>query len=246
MRLVTDRESKVALIVGGGTGIGYASAERLARRGFALVLAGRREGVLNEAAERLVAATPGLEATVVAGDAGVEADAHRIVDVAVRTYGGLDVCVNCAGIYEPVHFLEFTEESWRRTMSATLDAQLYVAVAAAKHMAANAGGRIVPVSSVSAAKAAVSSLVRSMAVDLSAHGIQANAVAPGWIHTEMVDDFVSRASAESFARVNILSRVGQPDEVANVVEYLAVDAPSYLTGTVVYVDGGQTAMALLP
>ena len=109
-------------------------------------------------------------------------------------------------------------------------------------MAKVGSGRIIPVSSVSAAlsellsahysaaKAAVSSLVRSMAVDLSRHGIQANAVAPGWIHTEMVDDFVRDASPESLARINLLGRVGAPDEVANVVEYLALDAPPYMTG----------------
>jgi NAD(P)-dependent dehydrogenase (short-subunit alcohol dehydrogenase family) len=255
---MTDREPKVALVVGGGTGIGYATAERLGHRGFALVLAGRRKEVLANAAERLRATVAGVAVTTAAGDAGSEADAAGFVATAVDALGGLDVVVNCAGIYEPIHFLDLTEETWRRTMSATLDAQLFVSVAAARRMVSDGGGRIVLVSSInsplsepesahySAAKAAVSSLVRSMAVDLSSRGVQANAVAPGWVHTAMVDEFVSNASPESLQRINILGRVGRPDEIANAIEYLAVDAPAYLTGTTLFVDGGQTAMAPLP
>jgi len=142
-------------------------------------------------------------------------------------------------------------------MSTTLDAQLYPSVAAARVMADAGGGRIILISSInsplsepesthySAAKAAVSSLVRSIAVDVADRGIQANAVAPGWVHTAMVDDFVKQASPESLKRLNILGRVGQPDEIANVIEYLALDAPTYLTGATIFVDGGQTAMAPL-
>jgi gluconate 5-dehydrogenase len=248
----------VALIVGGGTGIGYATSVRLARRGFAVVLAGRREDVLDDAAARLGSEVPGAKVMTVAADGGREDDAARMVGTAADSFGGLDVLVNCAGIYEPVPFLELTEETWRRTMSSTLDAQLYVAVAAARRMVEKGGGRVVLISSInsplsepesahySAAKAAVSSLVRSMAVDLSAHGIQVNAIAPGWVHTAMVDDFVRNASPESLQRLNILGRVGQADEIANAIEYLTVDAPTYLTGTTLFVDGGQTAMAPLP
>jgi NAD(P)-dependent dehydrogenase (short-subunit alcohol dehydrogenase family) len=256
--MVAESERKAALVVGGGTGIGYAAAVRLARRGYAVVLAGRRGDVLDEAAAQLRSAVDGALVETVAGDGGVEADAERMVRATANAFGGLDVLVNCAGIYDPVHFLDLTEETWRRTMSTTLDAQLYVSVAAARRMAEAGRGRIVLISSInsplsepdsahySAAKAAVSSLVRSMAVDLSASGIQANAVAPGWVHTAMVDDFVREASAESLRRINILGRVGTPDEIANTIEYLAVDAPDYLTGATVFVDGGQTAMAPLP
>jgi len=249
---------RAALVVGGGTGIGYASARRLGLRGFAVALAGRRAAVLAEACERLRGDVPGIETAAIPGDGGLEEQARAMVEGTVAAFGRLDVCVNCAGMYEPVHFLELTTASWQRTMSTTLDAQLYVAVAAARQMAANGGGRIVVVSSISsplsepdaaaysAAKAAVSSLVRSMAVDLAAHGIVANAVAPGWVATEMTEAFVSTKTAEELERINVLRRVGQPDEVASMIEYVAVDAPTYLTGSVIYVDGGQTAMALLP
>jgi NAD(P)-dependent dehydrogenase (short-subunit alcohol dehydrogenase family) len=248
---------EMALVVGGGTGIGYAAAERLLRRGCAVAIAGRRESVLKEAAERLRSLTADAQVESIAADGGDQADAQRMIDRTVAALGGLTVLVNGAGIYEPVHFLDLDEESWRRTMSTTLDAQLYPSVAAARAMADTGGGRIILISSInsplsepesthySAAKAAVSSLVRSIAVDLADRGIQANAVAPGWIHTAMVDDFVKQASPESLQRLNVLGRVGLPDEVANVIEYLALDAPTYMTGTTVFVDGGQTAMAPL-
>jgi NAD(P)-dependent dehydrogenase (short-subunit alcohol dehydrogenase family) len=247
----------VALIVGGGTGIGLATAERLLRRGCAVALSGRREPVLAEAAEHLRSSVDGAEVETVAADGGSEAEAQEMVETIVEAFGALNVLVNCAGIYEPVHFLALEEDSWRRTMSTTLDAQLYPSVAAAKVMADAGRGRIILISSInsplsepesthySAAKAAVSSLARSIAVDLADRGIQANAVAPGWVHTAMVDDFVKQASPESLRRLNVVGRVGLPDEVANVIEYLALDAPTYLTGTTVFVDGGQTAMAPL-
>ena len=149
------------------------------------------------------------------------------------------------------------EESWRHTMSTTLDAITYPSVAAAKVMAKGGGGRFVLISSInaplsepesahySAAKAGVSSLARSMAVDLAKHGIQVNAVAPGWVHTAMVDEFVQNATPETLKQLNIVARVGQPDELANVIEYLLLGAPDYLNGTTIFVDGGQTAMAPL-
>ena len=250
-------QREVALIVGGGTGIGYATAQRLIQRGHAVAISGRRESVLKEAGDRLRSLVPDAQVATIKADGGIEADAQRMVARTVAGLGGLNVLVNCAGIYEPVQFLDLDEESWRRTMSTTLDAQLYPSVAAARVMAESGRGRIILISSInsplsepesthySAAKAAVSSLARSIAVDVADRGIQANAVAPGWVHTAMVDDFVKQASPESLKRLNILGRVGQPDEVANVIEYLALDAPTYLTGATIFVDGGQTAMAPL-
>jgi NAD(P)-dependent dehydrogenase (short-subunit alcohol dehydrogenase family) len=247
----------IALVVGGGTGIGYATAERLVRRGCAVALAGRRETILKEAAEGLRSLVVDAKVETITADGGAQADSQRMVDDTVAAFGGLTVLVNAAGIYEPVHFLDLDEESWQRTMSTTLDAQLYPSVSAARAMAEAGGGRIILISSInsplsepesthySAAKAAVSSLVRSIAVDVADRGIQANAVAPGWIHTAMVDDFVQKATPESLKRLNILGRVGEPDEIANVIEYLALDAPTYLTGATIFVDGGQTAMAPL-
>jgi NAD(P)-dependent dehydrogenase (short-subunit alcohol dehydrogenase family) len=250
-------ENKAALIVGGGTGIGYAAAERLLRRGVNVVIAGRRETVLEEAKGKLSAINSDASVASVAGDAGDEAAAHAIVEQAIQHLGRLDCCINCAGIYEPVHVLKMDTAAWQRTMSATLDAALYVAVAAAREMVKTGGGRFILTSSInaplsepeaihySAAKAGVSSLARSLAVDLAGENVVANAIAPGWVHTAMVGDFVENATPETLSRLNPLGRVGEPDELGNVIEYLALDAPTYLTGATIFVDGGQTAMAPL-
>lgn len=250
-------DKKVVLIVGGGTGIGYATALRLLRSGNAVVLAGRRETVLEEAQAKLRNSMPEAEVAITSGDAGVEREAAAIVETVVSQFGHLDHCVHCAGIYEPVDFLDMDEAAWRQTMSATLDSAVYVSVPAARQMTKQGGGRFVLISSInaplsepessnySAAKAGISSLARSMAVDLTKHNIQVNALAPGWVHTAMVEEFVQNATQETLSRLNILGRVGQPDEIANVIEYLLLAAPAYLTGTTIFVDGGQTAMAPL-
>ena len=249
--------ANVALVVGGGTGIGYASAERLARRGVSIMLSGRREEKLQAAKEKLTAEVEGAQVAYSAGDGSVEADAKRIVADTVEAFDELNLCVNCAGTYEPTDFLDMDEAAWRRTIAPTLDAMVYPCVAAANAMAGSGGGRFVLISSInapisepesahySAAKAGVASLARSMAVDLAKHKIIVNAVAPGWVATDMVGDFVENASPESLKQLNILARVGEPDELANVIEYLALDAPDYLDGATIFVDGGQTAMAPL-
>lgn len=249
--------SNVALVVGGGTGIGYATAERLLRRGVAVMLSGRREEKLQEAEQKLTAEIDGAKVAISAGDSSVEAEAQRIVADTVQAFGGLNICVNCAGTYEPVDFLDMDQKAWQQTVGPSLDAMLFPCVAAAKVMADNDGGRFVLISSInspnsepesahySAAKAAVSSLARSMAVDLAKHNITVNAVAPGWVATDMVGDFVENATPESLKQLNILARVGEPDELGNVIEYLVLDAPEYLDGATIFVDGGQTAMAPL-
>ncbi|MCC6791785.1 MAG: SDR family oxidoreductase [Thermomicrobiales bacterium] len=250
-------ERRTALIIGGGTGIGFATAQRLTKRGVAVALSGRRQEVLAEAKANLEGEVDGAEVVIAAADSGVESEAHEMVKTAIDGLGQIDVCVNGAGMYEPVDFLDMDEPSWRRTMASTLDSLVYPSVPVAAAMKDAGHGRFVLISSInapcsepesahySAAKAGVASLARSMAVDLGSHGIQVNAVAPGWVHTAMVDDFVENATPETLKQLNVLSRVGKPDELANVIEYLAFDAPDYLTGATIFVDGGQTAMAPL-
>jgi gluconate 5-dehydrogenase len=246
-----------ALIVGGGTGIGLAAAQRLAARGLAIGLSGRRHEVLLAARDEILGQQPGAQVEVAAADSAVEQQAHHMVAELADRLGAPQVLVACAGIYETCDFLDLTEQVWRHTMTTTLDSTVFPAVAAARLMAARGSGRIVIVASTnsfisepestaySAAKAAANSLARSLCVDLAKSGIQVNAIAPGWIHTDMVDDFVRNATLEALSNINPLGRVGQPDEVANLIEYLAIDAPDYLTGATIMIDGGQTAAAAL-
>jgi gluconate 5-dehydrogenase len=246
-----------ALIVGGGTGIGLAAAQRLASRGLPVGLSGRRHEVLLAAREEILRRQPDARVEVAAADSAVEEEAHQMVASLAERLGPPSVLLASAGIYEGCEFLDLTEKAWRHTMTTTLDSTVFPAVAAARLMAARGSGRIVIIASTnsfisepgstaySAAKAAASSLARSLCVDLAGSGIQCNAVAPGWIHTGMVDDFVHNATPEALRSINPLGRVGQPDEVANLIEYLALDAPDYLTGATILIDGGQTAAAAL-
>jgi NAD(P)-dependent dehydrogenase (short-subunit alcohol dehydrogenase family) len=246
-----------ALIVGGGTGIGLAVAHRLAARGLPIGLTGRRHEVLLAAREKVLEQQPGAQVAATAADSAVEEQAHRMVTDLAGRLGAPRVLVASAGIYEGCEFLDLTEQAWRHTMTTTLDSTVFPAVAAARLMAAHGSGRIVIVASTnsfisepgstaySAAKAAASSLARSLCVDLARSGIQVNAVAPGWIHTDMVDEFVQKATPDALRNINPLGRVGQPDEVASLIEYLALDAPDYLTGATIMIDGGQTAAAAL-
>lgn len=181
-----------------------------------------------------------------------------MVDAAVEHFGRLDILVGAAGIYEAVPLPDLDAESWRRTLSATLDAMAFPAIAAVREMKKVGGGRIVLISSIdtttsepevaayNAAKAAVGGLVRSIVVDCAKDGIQANAVAPGWVYTPMVASYIDEAEPGSMDRINPLGRAADADEVGNVVEYLSLDAPPFLTGSTIVIDGGQTIRAAMP
>jgi NAD(P)-dependent dehydrogenase (short-subunit alcohol dehydrogenase family) len=250
--------NKVALVVGGGTGMGYASAERLAGRGVKLVLSGRRESVLAEAQHKIKGLHPTAAVEILAGDAGTERVSQAMVGAAIEHYGHLDILVGAAGIFEIVDFPDLDENSWRRTITATLDAMAFPAISAVREMKKVGGGNIVLISSsntvtsepevaaYNAAKAAIGGLVRSIVVDCTKHGIQANAVAPGWVYTPMVASYIDKGEPGMMNRINPLGRAGDADEIGNVVEYLALDAPRYLTGSTIFVDGGQTIRSAMP
>jgi NAD(P)-dependent dehydrogenase (short-subunit alcohol dehydrogenase family) len=254
-------EDRIAAVVtGGGTGIGYACGERLARRGAGVVLCGRRMNVLAEAARRMEESATGTGRVVaVAADVTDPAGVEAAVQECVARFGRIDVLVNSAGVWREGPFLELSSEAWDEVLAVNLRGAALISACAAKRMIAQgAGGRIVHIASISgqigepgwahysSAKAGLISLTRTMAVELAEHGITTNAVAPGWIATDMTRDYFEGASPASFTRLNPLGRVGTPDEVAAVVSFLALDAPGFLTGEVINVDGGQAIMAAMP
>lgn len=253
---MSDR--RCAVVTGGGTGIGLASAHALAGAGMDVLLAGRRGEVLEQAAAEIRAAAPAARVATAVADVARPADCQAIVAAALAGLGRVDVLVNAAAVYEPVPFLDLTAERWDATMDVDQRGTVLTSVAAARWMAANGGGRIVLVSSVnaqasvpaashySAAKAALHSLARSMAQELSSSGIAVNAVAPGWVRTPMTEAYLATSTAERLARLNPLARAGEADEIASLIRYLAVDAPPFLTGAALVVDGGQTAIAPMP
>jgi NAD(P)-dependent dehydrogenase (short-subunit alcohol dehydrogenase family) len=250
--------SGVALITGAGSGIGRATAVALSERGYALLLAGRREQALEETRELALQAAPDARIETRATDVAQPAECDAVVADTVERLGGLDVLVTAAGIYEPKHIADMTAEDWDGTLDVTLRGSVLCAAAAARHMRDAGGGRIVLISSIngavsepesthySAAKAAIISVAKSMAVDLAGDEIAVNAVAPGWTNTPMVEEFVETATEDDLRRINPMARLGKPEEIAGLITYLAADAPGFLTGSTLFIDGGQTAVAPLP
>jgi NAD(P)-dependent dehydrogenase (short-subunit alcohol dehydrogenase family) len=247
-----------AVITGGGTGIGLATAVRLNAAGFSLTIAGRREAVLREAVERIAGDGAGPPVTPVVADVADERAAGRVIDEHAQRCGGVDALVAAAGEYELCDVRELTAAEWDATADVHVRGAVLCAAAAARHMSSARRGRIVLLSSVnglhsepasiaySAAKAAIISVARSLAVDLAGSGVTANAVAPGWVTTPMTAEHLATTTPEQLRRVNALGRAGTADEIANVIAYLVLAAPEFLTGATIVVDGGQTAMAPMP
>jgi 3-oxoacyl-[acyl-carrier protein] reductase len=248
---------RVAIVTGGGSGIGRAAALALARAGFAVLVSGRRPDPLDETCSEISEA--GGRAAAFAGDVADPGYCAELPVHAVAQFGRLDALVTAGAICENAPVTEVTADDWDRTLTVNLRGSALCAAAAARQMRAQGSeGRIVLIASIngvtsepesaqySASKAGVMSLARSLAVDLAADRIAANAVAPGWVHTAMTDGWLADATDAQKQRLNPVGRLGRPEEIASVISYLAVDAPLFLTGATILVDGGQTAAAPLP
>jgi 3-oxoacyl-[acyl-carrier protein] reductase len=246
-----------ALVTGGGSGMGFAMAKRLLDRGASVLICGHEEDVLAKASTELQRGSE-VRCQHLTLDLIDPAAPGAAVDACVEAFGGIEVLVNNAGIADFCKFDEMTAESWDRSQNLMARAPMLSIQAAARHMAKAGGGRIVNNASISgslsepesaqysAAKAALISLTRTAAVDLAHLGIRVNAMAPGWIRTGMSAQFLAGLGPDGFAKINPLGRPGEPAEVATVAEFLALDAPDYLTGETIYVDGGQAVFLPLP
>jgi meso-butanediol dehydrogenase / (S,S)-butanediol dehydrogenase / diacetyl reductase len=241
-----------ALITGGGSGIGAATARRLAAAGYGVCVSGRRPEPLDEVA----AETGGL--AVVADTADPDA-ARRAVDAAVERFGRLDVLVCSAGTGAPGAVADQTPERWRRVLETNLTGAFLACNAALPHLI-EARGAIVIVASVAglragpesaaygASKAGLVMLTQSIALDYGPRGVRANCVCPGWIRTAMADDSMDelaerhgREREDAYALASELipaRRPGTPEEAAEAIAWLASPASSYVNGAVLPVDGG--------
>ncbi|HZO96345.1 MAG TPA: SDR family oxidoreductase [Gaiellaceae bacterium] len=251
-------DGKVAVITGGGGGIGKAAARRFLEEGASVVLAGRRGEVLEAARAELDPA--GSRVALAAGDAGDPAAAERIVAAAVERFGGVDVLVNSTGIFRPTPFLEQTEEHVEEALGSVLRPTFYVAQAAARAMVARGTrGAIVsvgsmwaldaiaatPTSAYSAAQAARHALTKNLAVELAPHGIRVNAVALAFVETPAYVRFMSperaREVLDSVNGFHPLGRHGRPEDVVEAILFLASGRAGWITGTTLPVDGGVLA-----
>ena len=248
---------KAAIVTGASRGIGRGIARRLAEEGARLILVARGAEALREAVEDIK--REGGEAVAVVGDVGLRADVERALSTAVQAYGSLDIVVNNAAWASPIaHFLEMTEEHWDQVIQANLKS-LYLYGHGAANIMVDRGiaGSIVNISSFAAArshrymaaydasKGGLEALTRAMAVDLAPFGIRVNTVGPGAIHTEEFESHGPEAKAKRGETVP-LGRVGEPEDVAGAVAFLASDDASYITGQKIYVDGGMLAQLRSP
>lgn len=246
-------DRRAAIVTGGGTGIGFAAAEVLSHSGHDVTIIGRRRIVLEEAAGKLAGSGQETRVFVCPGDLADPYFPETAVANHLRQFGRLDCVVCSAGIYEETHCLDLDVNAWDRTIDANVRGNLMVGLSAARWMNSHKGGRIVFIGSVlmdqseprtlaySASKAALASIVRSMAVDLAESDVQVNGVAPGWVRSTMTDSVT--LSPEIMKKINPQRRAAEPREIAEVVRFLVLAAPRFLSGQMLTVDGGQTIRA---
>lgn len=241
-----------ALVTGGYKGLGLAFARGLAEAGADVVVAARDEAACVEVAGRLAGET-GRTVVGTGLDVADPASVRTAVATTVERLGGLDVLVNNAGICYHRPALEVPDQEWRDVFEVNVHGLWQASTAAARHMADHGGGTIVNIGSISArivnrpqwqpaynaSKAAVHQLTKSLAAEWAPLGIRVNAVAPGYVKTEMapVDEPRFRARWIDDAP---MQRYALPEEIAPTVVFLASDASSFLTGSVVVADGGYT------
>ena len=243
-------EGKVAVVTGAARGIGAACARRFAAEGAAVVLA----DILEELGETTAQAIrdDGGSAAFILCDTGDAAQARALIERTVSRHGGIDVLVNNAGIFTIADFLDVTEEDFDRVLRTNLKGYFLVGQAAARAMADAGSGSIINMSSVNGvmaiesiaayvvSKGGVNQLTSVMALALAPKGVRVNAIGPGTILTELSGSLLT----DDAARRRVLSRtpmgrVGQPDEIAGIAVFLASDDSSYVTGQVIYADGGR-------
>jgi 3-oxoacyl-[acyl-carrier protein] reductase len=239
----------VALVTGGSRGIGQAIVEALAEAGAAVALCARHAEAAAEAAKAVEG--QGGQALGLAADVGRAEDADRLVAACLDRFGRLDILVNNAGITRDGLILRMKDEDWDQVLAVNLDGAFRCARAALRPMLRQRqGGRIVNISSVVgsmgnvgqanyvASKAGLMGLTRALAREVASRAITVNAVAPGFIETEMTAVLPEQAKQAQHAQIP-LGRFGTAREVAAVVAFLASDGAAYITGQVIHVNGGM-------
>ena len=250
-----DLSNQVAIVTGSGRGLGAAIAAGLAAAGASVMLCSRTKDEVDRTAEEIAKSGVKVAATVV--DTSDRDSCQRLVDQTVARFGRLDVLVNNAGIDVIMPAEQLTDDSWEQVLNVNLKGYFICSQIAARQMLAQgSGGSIINNSSIcalvgvrgltaySAAKGGVNQLTRVMAVEWAQRGIRVNAIAPGYFDNVMQGATNEHARAEKQKQVitfTPMARRGRPDELVGPVVFLASEASSYITGAILFVDGGYTA-----
>jgi NAD(P)-dependent dehydrogenase (short-subunit alcohol dehydrogenase family) len=247
---IFDLHGKVALVTGASSGLGVRFAEVLAENGASVVLVARRAERLTAVKQRIEKA--GGRAIAVAADVCDRVAMAAAFDTAEKSFGTVTILVNNAGVVTSGRAVDLKEEDWRRVLATNLDAVFYCAQEAARRMlAAGKGGAIVNIASVlgfgvdkgvvayATAKAGVIQLTKALALELAFKGIRVNAIAPGWIVTELNRDYLESERGASLKRQIPIGRFGQERDLDGPLLLLVSDAGRFVTGATVVADGGQ-------
>jgi len=243
-------KGRVALVTGASSGLGVRFAEVLAREGAAVALVARRTDRLAAVKARIDKA--GGRAVAVAADVLDRAAMARAFDAAEQAFGTVTILVNNAGVAHANRAVEMPQEEWRRVVGTNLDAVFFWAQEAARRMlAAGKGGAIVNIASVlgvgvskgtvaySAAKAGVIQVTKTLGLELAFKGIRVNAIAPGWIVTELNRDYLMSEAGAAIKREIPVGRFGEERDLDGTLLLLVSDAGRFIAGTTIVVDGGQ-------
>jgi 3-oxoacyl-[acyl-carrier protein] reductase len=242
-------EGKVALVTGSSRGIGRAIAIELARQGCQVVVNYHSSPAAAQEVVALIESAGGV-ARALGGDVSIAAEAEQLVRATLVAFGTLDILVNNAGIARDKLLLRMTEEDWDVVLDTNLKGAFHCVKAAQPTFLRKHSGRIINISSVvglsgnagqanyAAAKAGLIGLTKTLAKELGSRNITANAIAPGFIETDMTAKLGAALVEQARAHIP-LGRLGRPEDVAAAVAFLASDAAAYITGQVLCVDGGM-------
>ncbi len=243
-----DLTDKVIIVTGSGRGIGRAIALKLANAGASVVI--NDIGQAAEAVSREIEAVGGKGQAIIA-DVSSTSDVTKLVEMTMATYGRVDILINNAGINRDQLLVRMTDEDWDKVIAIDLKSVFLCTRAVLRPMIKQRWGRIISISSIvglignagqanyASAKAGIIGFTRSIAREVASRGITVNAIAPGFIDTEMTQQLPDNQRKELISRIPS-GRLGSPEDVASAVCFLASDEASYITGQVLTVDGGMT------